>query len=315
MQFLAVQRPAVLYRMLSRFTLPEAIIVLDLEDALWEVTCPEQTRQQKAQGRENLVDFARTWPEIFTQRRLGLRLNQSSGPEFARDLEALAKIAHLARFETLVLTKVESAAEVSACQARFETCGICYQNLALILETQRGLANLPQILKNLDPRVRFIVYGHYDYSLDAGVWPFLDFDEIAYWAAASAFIRQVEACHLSYIHPPYFQIYNEFQFSENFRRLKTFCQRPFGILTLGEQQTRLSWELAQVDSGLDLQPLRPTCQFSSAERRILAHKVITAFEANRRLGVSFALDAKTGQFISPHVYLAAVNYLERSDHA
>jgi hypothetical protein len=45
------------------------------------------------------------------------------------------------------------------------------------------------------------------------------------------------------------------------------------------------------------------------EKKQLAEEICTLFEENNRQEHSFSADARTGRFISPHEYLAAVRYL------
>jgi hypothetical protein len=42
----------------------------------------------------------------------------------------------------------------------------------------------------------------------------------------------------------------------------------------------------------------------------LARHVVDTYHANRRQAASFAVDGRSGEFISPHLYLAARNYLK-----
>jgi len=299
-------------RVIKRLTVQEAVVILDLEDALWDVVFPERTPELKNQGRKELVTFARNFPETFSQRQIGIRLNKSSSPEFTYDVSVLAQIAGIVKFDTIVLTKVETSHEVANCITQMDTNHIRYNNIALIIETKTGVDNLDDIINMAKVKnIKYIVYGHYDYSLDTEQWPFLEYDETGFWEQAIPIIRRIEERHLNYIHPPFFQIYDDKKFAENFHRLRTICKRPFGIITLGEQQTRHCLELAKDESIKDYRPLRNSRVYLQEELIQSAQTVKQSFEKNRRSNASFALDSKTGRFISPHVYLAAVRYLEK----
>lgn len=309
-QFLSALKPEVMLRMIRRMTTSDAIMVIDLEDALWDVVSPERTAKLKQQGRNDLVNFARKFPQTFRQRQIGVRLNRL-GAEFLSDVESLVQIAGVATFDTVVLTKIESRNDLGACIERLTTNHIAYRNLVPIIETQAGIRNLDEILHEAQRQnIRHVVYGHYDFSLDAGHFPFLEFDESAFWEHVTPIIKRIEAEQLCYIHPPFFQMNDDARFTDSIRRLRDICKRPFGIITITERQTRRCHELAQWNSDLGRLPLRNAGFCSPEELGQSAQAITRSFEKNRRPSVSFAIDPESGRFISPHVYLAAVRYLE-----
>ena len=311
LQFLAVQKPDVMFRFINRLAVQAAVIVLDLEDALWDVIQPERTAELKAKGRKELVAFAQNYPGIFLQRQIGIRLNKNTGPEFSHDITALAQIADIVKFEAVVLTKIETPRDIIDCMSQLSDNRIRYKNLVLIVETKSGIENLDEIVHTAhNKNIEYIVYGHYDYSLETQQWPFLEFTEAGYWEHVIPIIKRIEDGHGNFIHPPFFQIYDDRQFTEIFHRLRTLCKRPFGIITLAEQQARLCSMLAEQMAITEEIPLRNSRIYQHDELVYLAESVRRSFEIKRRSRFSFVFEPKTGRFISPHVYLAAVRYLE-----
>ena len=315
LQFLAIQKLEVMRRLIRRPAAQEAVVILDLEDALWDVTDPTRTAKLKADGRKELLAFVQKFPWSFSQRRIGIRLNRIASDEFKLDVEALAQITGRVQIDTIVVTKVESAGELADSILQFAANHVRYNHLVPIIETKSGISNLDGIMDEARKnKVEDVVYGHYDYSLDSEQWPFLACDETAYWEHLIPIVRQIEDKGLNTIHSPLFEIYDDARFSEYYYRICTVCRRGFGVLTLGEQQTSLCLDLAGKKSVKACCPLRDT-RVSTREELIQSAKTtIRSFEEYRRANVSFVLDTRSGCFISPHVYLAAVRYLEKEQN-
>lgn len=203
-QFLSIQQPAVTVRLLRRLTSREVTVVLDLEDGLWDVVDPGRTPMLKSQARTQLIELARCEPRLLDRYLIGVRVNRIASTEFPRDIAALAAFSQVAALECVVLTKVESAQDIAECLASLELHKVRYNHLVPIVETTRGINNLGAILAEAVKRkLGFVTYGHYDYSLDAGHWPFLQYDEAAFWEHITPIIRAVENAHLAYVHPPF----------------------------------------------------------------------------------------------------------------
>ena len=83
------------------------------------------------------------------------------------------------------------------------------------------------------------------------------------------------------------------------------------MITLGKQQTRLCAELSRIrDLEMpDLLPLSPI-HYKQAELQLLAEQVKQSYEENRGSDYGFSFDPQTGRFVSIHLYLAAVRFLE-----
>src|ERR1035437_1748202 len=78
-------------------------VVLDLEDALWDVGDQARTSALKAAGRENLAILATQHRDLFDRLPIGVRVNRRSGPEGGRDLLALGRACRFVQLDCIVL--------------------------------------------------------------------------------------------------------------------------------------------------------------------------------------------------------------------
>jgi citrate lyase beta subunit len=306
---LSIHAPPVTSR-LVRQVLPYAgTVVLDLEDSCWDPIRPERSAALREQSRGHLLDLSRQGEALFAAGRIGFRINRFESPEFEKDLELLGRIPQRANLAAIVATKVETPDTLSDIVDALHRHGIAPREIVPIVETVRGIENLPQIVAAA-PRlgVHAIVYGHYDFSLDAGHWPFLEFDDLRFWEWVQPIVRTIEAAGLTYIHPPFFRIYDAVGFDAVLGRLADMCSRPFGVLVLGPRQAAACPGFVRHSAPPLPAPHLPT----EAERAELAMSICRAFENYENENKGFAVDPISGYFISPHLYAAARAYLENS---
>lgn len=314
-QFLSIQKPVVTAKLLNRLIPFDATIVLDLEDGLWDPVNPDRTPGLKEQGRTDLLRLIESVPEVLDRQRIGVRVNRLASPEFSHDVACLKTISQFGRLNCIVLSKIESLEDIDACD-QFATNAIRYSELVPIIETRSGLQNLKNIVAAAKNRhIRFIVYGHYDYSLDVGHWPFLEHDESGFWQHLTPIIHEIENNGLSYVHPPYFQIYDDAGFRSIIQRLRTLCRREFGMLTVALQQTSVSCAESKIKTDRAVtDSLRPVRSRSEQESIEFAEHIKLIYEQNRRLNYGFVIDPHTGRFVAAHEYIAALSCLKQHQH-
>jgi citrate lyase beta subunit len=307
LQLIVVQKPALTARQVRASANTGATIVLDLEDGLWDVPDDLRTAGMKAAAREQLAELAANSSEMFVNQRIGVRLNRLSDAESAADLAALKETARRGvRLAAVVVTKVEGPSELRDWTRLLSENSVSYDLLIPIVETVAGLANLDEICAAaLELRLPWIVYGHYDYAFDAGWWPFPDDRDPAYWQHVEPIIQRIEAAGLGYIQPPFFRLRRLDEFAALLGRLAGTCRRQFGVLTFGRHQTAVA-------AGTEQPPVlsEPRSNPPASDHRARARALIATFEAHRRPSASFAVDPSTGEFIAPHIYLAARRFLQ-----
>lgn len=238
-----------------------------------------------------------------------MRINRISGPEAALDIDALAQASRSVTFDCIVTTKVETAAEITTALARLREARVAFRTVIPIVETRRGIAALGEIAAAAaQAGLRSLCYGHFDYALDSGWWPIPDPREPDFWSGVEPLIRQIESAGLAYVHPPYFETYDRAGLGRIVERLTNVCGREFGLITLGPRQSAGARRTAESSTGtveleLDRMVESPT---------ELARRITASYLAGNRRSASFLLDPASGLFISPHVYLAAREYLRRT---
>jgi citrate lyase beta subunit len=319
LQFLGMQRAGVTARLARAAAGTGATVVLDLEDSLWDVTDEVRTAELRAGGRAQLEEMATDHGGIFERQLVGVRVNRLSGPEGEADYRTLGLASRSVEFECVIPTKVQSGRDLDDCRTALRRHGVRTRQVIPLVETRSGIANLAEIAATAaGSRIAWIAYGHFDYSLDAGDWPFLNHDEAAFWRWVEPIIRVVEGAGLGYVHPPYFATHDDFGFAALAGRLARTCTREFGVITVGSRQTALAARCGASGASSavpDSTPRGATPAAATPQPLPLARHIVAAFPAGNRHHTGFALDPRTGEFISPHLYLAARRYLEGAGDA
>ena len=215
------------------------------------------------------------------------------------------------RLQFLILPKVESGRELETCRAALVKAGFPEVEIIPIIESRAAFDRIDRILAaSGESGIRSVIYGHHDYSLDAGHWPVSGAETLEYWEIVGFILRKIEEAGLNYIHPPVSDLNGVARLRDCLGRLRALASRELSILSAGPSQTSVIASLlleSATESGV-LPPLQK-CQLTGLEKKRLAGEVKDLFESNKRSEFSFAADARTGRFISPHEYLAALQYL------
>ncbi len=312
-QFTAIQPQAVTARLIRASAGADTTVVLDLEDSLWDVDDEARTAELKAAGRAALTDLARSHVNLFAGQPIGVRINRVSGPEAALDMDALAQASRTVTFDCIVTTKVETAAEITTTLARLREASVAFRTVIPIVETRRGIAALDEIAAAArDAGLNSLCYGHFDYALDAGWWPIPDPREPSFWSGVEPLIRQIESAGLAYVHPPYFETRDRAGLGRIVERLTSTCGREFGLITVGPRQSALARRVAESSTVTVEHTAELELDRSVKSPTALARRITASYLAGDRGSASFFLDPASGRFISPHVYLAAREYLRRT---
>jgi citrate lyase beta subunit len=315
-QFLAVQPPEPAARLIRASARSSSTVVLDLEDALWDVADEARTRSLKADGRANLVGLARSHPELFASQPIGIRVNRVGGPESESDFEALGEASRFVEFECVVVPKLDTGGDLESCAASIEVHGVACRSVVPILETRRAVANVDGLLVAARRAgVDWIVYGHYDYALDCGWWPIPEHTEPAFWDRVVPLVERLEGAGLGYVHPPYFHTHDDAGMARILDRLGRTCRREFGILTVDLHQTSVVNRIRSDSIAPAPEPASTAALLPPAESPLaMAHRIVNEYRANYRPGNGFTLDSRSGEFIPPHEYLAACAYIGQVEH-
>ncbi|HEY8238961.1 MAG TPA: aldolase/citrate lyase family protein [Candidatus Limnocylindrales bacterium] len=314
--FLALRTPELTARLVRAAARSRATVVLDLEDALWDVTDPARTAELKATGRATLVALARDHPELFRRQPVGVRVNRVAGDDAEQDFEAIERVSALVPVACVVIPKVESADDIAAARTRIRRLGLPPEAIVPILETRSALAALDSLLPAArSAGVEWIVFGFFDFALDSGWWPFPDRHGDELWAVIRPFLERVEDAGMRYIEAPYAQVDDDAGLVRILDRLERTCDREFGVLTVGLGQASVAQRFAagralvRVGSAVGAPGHAGVAAGPVRDALDQALRVVEVYDARHRPDTSFVFDPETGQFIPPHVYLGARRYL------
>ena len=290
--------------------------VLDLEDGYLDVRDPGKTSERRVSGRQHLLELCANAKERTNGRPVAMRVNVAGSENFVRDLPVVRAAAETFGLAAVMLPKVESADHLRCAHADLSAEGIEFGNLVPMIETRKGIDRIDEIVAMaVELGSPALVYGHHDYWLDAGAWPFPTPREKSYWEQVERVATPALAAGLRYVHPPEAELRDEELLGEMLERLRRSCGEVFDVFSAGMSQTSILLRLVEGASwrgpGVDLVFDEPT----SADKRRLAEEICALYEANNRKEHSFSADSREGRFISPHEYLAAMNYLRKHTDA
>ena len=310
-QFIPVAPVRVMERLI-RSLAPGTMAVLDLEDGYLDVRDPGKTSDCRASGRQQLLELCANAKGRANGRPVAMRINAAGAEDFGRDLSVVRAAAETFGLAAVMLPKVESADQLACSHAKLNEEAIESGGLVPMVETRKGLDRIDEIVAAaVEIGSPAIVYGHHDYWLAAGSWPFPSPRECSYWEPVERVAETAMTAGLRYVHPPETELRDEALLAGMVARLRKICGDRFDVFSAGMSQTSLLLRLIEGVSSSDsgLEPISEQPPLASVERKRLAKETCDLFEANNRQEHSFSADARSGRFISPHEYLAALSYL------
>ncbi|MFM8810155.1 MAG: aldolase/citrate lyase family protein, partial [Chthoniobacterales bacterium] len=291
---------------------PGTMAVLDLEDGYLDVWDPGMTSERRARGREQLLELCANAKGRTNGRSVAMRVNVAGSEDFARDLPVVRAASETFGLAAVMLPKVESADQVRRALADLGAEGLEFGGLVPMVETRKGMDRIDEIVAAaVEVGSPAVVYGHHDYLLDAGAWPFPGPRDVSYWEPVERVAQPALAAGLRYVHPPEAELRDEVLLAGMVARLRQICGHRFDVMSAGMSQTSLLLRLVEgfLSRESDINPASGQQALTRAEKRSLAEKTRGLFEKNNRQEHSFSADSRQGRFISPHEYLAAKNYL------
>ena len=313
LQFIPASPAPVMGRLIRSLKHADTMAVLDIEDGYLDVYDPARTAARKVEARKLLLETCALCRGRTAGRPVAVRVNIVGTEDFERDLPLTRAAAESFGVAMVLLPKITAPEELQMAKGALAEAGIQCGGLVPMIETERGMQAVAEVVaaaKELGAPA--VLYGYHDYCLDAGHWPFLDLGEKQFWAAVARVAEPTLAAGLRYVHPPQVDLHDEARLSELIARLRGLCGDNFDILSAGMSQTVVLRQLTSQPSAevATLAPLEDRPALDAAEGRKLAKEICALFEGNHRVEHSFSADARTGRFIPPHEYLAAVRFLQ-----
>jgi citrate lyase beta subunit len=310
--------PVQVMERLIRSMVPGTMGILDLEDGYLDVRDPGRTSERRESGRKQLLELCARSQGRANGRPVAMRINAVGTEDFVRDLQVLRTVADTFGLAAVMLPKVGSGEEYRDALAALEDCRVACGSLVPMVETEEGLRRVDEIVAEaVAVGATALVYGHHDYCLDVGCWPFPGPGDRAYWEPVERVAEAAIVGGLRYVHPPEANLRDEALLGRMISKLRGICGDHLDLYSAGMSQTtillRLTGEsLPSVETSV---PVTRLSLLGPEEKKRLAEETFALFEENNRQEHSFSADARTGRFISPHEYLAAVKYLRGAAHA
>jgi citrate lyase beta subunit len=305
-QYLPLTRPKASRRLLKTFEIQNIGAILDLEDSAQNIFDYDETRILKNEARSGLLSIASTFNSTY-RAPLYIRINSMDTEFFEKDIECILKVCKQGIPITgIFLPMVRDYSQILKVNQLLSSSSRAIEIVPMV-ETKMGVNNLSMIL-NQDKEnnhISKVHYGHFDYCLDAKLWPFPDPNQKSYWEIIKPIIKLLNSHNKIYIHTPFpFP-----QDAELFWQTEKYLSSFHSLLD--------SWACT-VNSGLSLMPQPKKIgdlkvvdiQLSATDKMNEANKIYNHFLSGQSHKRSFSV--KENRFIAPHQYLMAKEYLENN---
>ena len=267
----------------------DGIVCFDFEDSIQghdeaATLAAKQAQRRRVRG---LLQFPGLAPD-----RLAVRLNAPATPHYAADLQALRGLPGL---HAVFVPKVEHP---DALHQVLRELPLPVRHLVPVVETRPGFAALPALLALPDARLGLLAFGHCDYNLSCGHFPFFHQNSEPYWAWLAELDAHAQAAGKQLLNSPLLQLADAALFGAVLHRLRGLTSAA-GQITLCLSQT-----LACRQAPAALVAVAAAAAVPAGAELECARSLVRHFEQATPDGGAFAVDAQR-RFISPHEYAAA----------
>jgi citrate lyase beta subunit len=284
-QCIPAYKPSATARLIKSLFDFDCKILLDIEDSIQDVQNPDQTSILKQTARNDFEEIINLLPD----KKFSLRINPIRGSEFQHDIYWLDKFSD--KIETVFIPKVESSNDISAFYAVIPHG----YKLNLIVETQKGIENLEEILSSpFKENIDYVFFGNYDYHLDNNIYPIIEQHSLRYWKIVEPLISKVESHQIKFGNSPYANIADKPTLDFSLLQLTKLCKANFALVSLHKEQTR------------HFKKLIYDWQISLAKANAFQKNgfTLSSFTQHRQKGRSFSF--ADNRIITPQEYLLAL---------
>ncbi len=271
------------------------VVCFDLEDSIGDVDS-NNIKRVKDLHREKVIEFIREFGSKVDRPVIGLRINSVESEFYREDLRAINSLDYI---HTVFLPKMETAMGTESFLHDLQA-GVA--DVIPVIETSGGVQALDGILSLTDSRFRAVAFGHCDYNLSLGCFPFHHQNSRKYWEWISLLDEVASSRNKWLINSPVLRLKDRILFESVLRKLGQY-ESASGQITLSMEQTEMCTSMPSVRT--DQKELDET-DIAEAGRAIEA---VREFETYRLAGKMFAVDEKK-DIISPQEYVAAKRHLE-----
>lgn len=281
-QCIPTYKPMPTVRLIKSIVDSNCKVLLDIEDSIQDVQNPELTSDLKANARRDFADIIQNLPD----QKFSLRINSIRSKEFEQDKKLLHRFVN--NIESVFIPKVESSNDLTVFINEFGD----KHKLNLIIETQRGVDNIDEILSStFNDCIDFVFFGNYDFHLDNNIYPITEQHTLNYWKIVEPIISKVESHKINFGNSPYANIADTNCLNFSVMQLTKLCKQSFALMSLHKSQT------------IYLQKLISEWGLDKLRSKKINHNGFTldTFTNKKQKGRSFALD--NNRIITPQEYL------------
>lgn len=271
------------------------IVCFDFEDSI-DFSDSSSETGRKIDHRKKIISWLQsTGLDFFTQ-KIGFRINSINAILYKSDIEALKSFPYPA---SIFIPKTEDKALLEKVLADI---GFPANEVIPVIETVRGMDNLFDILSVSDSRVQNIAFGHCDYNLSLGIFPFAHHDSSMYWEWVKTLCVCCHKMGKGLIHSPVLAL-NDFAFFNSCLFEANLLQASVGQIVLCRNQAEwcIHFDKHQKNG-------RSLNQKENLDVCLFAEKLIFDFEKFLLSQRAFAVTPDR-ILISPQEYRAALQYL------
>ncbi len=266
-------------------------LCFDLEDSVYspdqaECRVMKEGRRREVMGLLEALGEGPGFPDLF------VRINAPGTDDYKLDLHALGTRRYL---PGLFLPKVESANEIENVLRAFPEPPPA---VVPVVESRAGFASVSTILAMPHASFHDIAFGHCDYNLDCGYFPFYHQDTEEYWSWIDQIDAAARASGKGVVNSPVLRLDDEAFFNVVVNRLTTYPSVR-GQVTLSLMQAR------QCAAPHAFTAAKGQSRAIRRMNATSADDLVRVFEQHRVEGSFFAIDDER-TVISPHEYRAAL---------
>lgn len=306
-QYLPLSHPKAALRVVKKLGNNGIKSIIDLEDSVQDPFNLETTQQLKNNARIRFLDLISNekFDETVFKEPIFLRINSSDTNYYHSDIETILKVCETKfPLEGIFLPKVEEYSQIKELHELIHREGFKLKIVPMI-ETAKGMKNLKNILES-DTSMKlfkYIHYGHFDYALDSGLWPFPDPNHQKFWDIVLNISKLVNEYNKVYIHTPFPFMDDQNLFWQASHYLENnFPNKELWLCTLNSELS-----LSVVNNETDLEILNPEYTVEQCIQK--AESIKNDFLNGRANKRSFSVGSN--RFIPPHQYFAALKYLKK----
>ena len=273
-----------------------AVLCFDFEDGIINPLNNDVCSKVKEAAREQFNRLYSIIHDAGILTKIGIRLNNCYTADFEKDLVAIRGKT----FDSILLPKIERPEDIHLIIEMLNAYAVGYKDIMPIVESKIGFENLESILQS-NQKFCKIAFGHCDYNLNIGAYPFFHQDSWEYWKWIAVFISKIEKYGVSLISSPYLNLKDEGFFCAMLDYIASKSKHFNGQFTLTIRQSELCQ--SRITTTENFKNHLENKNMISADIKIALDLV----EEFKRHNKSKGLTKTNSRFISLQEYIASLN--------